>query len=99
MVDVPSDTPVNIPELEPTVATPGLVENHVPPGTVLCNVDVPPRQTFAEPVIGVGAMFTVTACVTEQPRPSVYAMLATPGNTPVTSPKASTVPIVGVRLL
>ena len=60
IVAVPKLTPVTIPEAEPTVATAGLKELHMPPVTASDNVEVLEKHTIAEPVIANGEVLTVT---------------------------------------
>ena len=53
IVDVPPATPTTIPVADPTVATTGVPDVHVPPGVALLKVvDVPAHNTKV-PVIGV----------------------------------------------
>ena len=91
MVDVPEATPETIPDADPTVATDGLIDVHVPAPAALARVVVAPTQTVSVPVI-VGKGFTVTTVVAEHP-PIVYEMMAVPPNvpTPVTTPVDETV--------
>src|SRR5580700_2626843 len=51
MTEVPAETPVIIPELEPTVAMPVLTLVHVPPPGVPVYVVVAPAHTVPEPEI------------------------------------------------
>jgi hypothetical protein len=67
ITEVPGATPATMPDEEPTVAIPGLALVHVPPGAPSVSVVVAPVQTVSVPPIGVGARFTVTVAVTEQP--------------------------------
>ncbi len=55
--------PLTIPLDEPIVATAVFVLIHVPVVIESVNAEVPPRQTFADPMIGPGIWFTVTVCV------------------------------------
>ena len=52
-----------MPDDVPTVATPVLLLVHVPPGTPLPSVDVPPVHTVLGPVIDVGEVLTVSVVV------------------------------------
>jgi hypothetical protein len=63
---VPNATPPTVPEREPIVAMPGLPLIQVPPPPS-SSVVVLPRQTCRLPVIGGGAVLTVTMVVTEHP--------------------------------
>ena len=76
MTDVPAATPVKIPVEAATVALPGVPLDQTPPGVVLANVVVEPRQTVAVPVMAAGAAgkaLTVTVRVAAliQPLPLV----------------------------
>ena len=64
MVTVPGATPVTMPDDVPTVAIAGSLVVHVPPALALANVVVSSGHTTAVPVIGAGAVFTVTVVVT-----------------------------------
>ena len=68
MVAGPSVTPQTLPDDEPTVATAGLMLDHVPPEGGQLNVLHVPGHTFTEPVIGPteGSGFTVTTAVRVQ---------------------------------
>ena len=77
--------------LASTVATPGLLLAHVPPGIASLSNDVDGDSKVAEhncvrPVIGSGTGFTVILLVTVQPPPRVKMMVAPPADTPVTTP-------------
>jgi hypothetical protein len=63
MVAVPAATPVTIPVLGPTVATPVDPELHVPPEVVLLNVEVLPVQIVDVPVFAVTALMTFAVVV------------------------------------
>ena len=71
IVELPADTPVNVPLVEPIVATAMLPLVHVPPKGVALNVVVDPAHTTAVPVIGPGVVFTVTSFVAKHPPESV----------------------------
>ena len=71
MVVVPGDTPVTIPESEPTVISVPLPGNQHPPGAPSLIATVPPTHTIPGPVIGVGDTLTVTVFVIRQPVGSV----------------------------
>jgi hypothetical protein len=60
MLQVPEAMPVTKPLDEPTVAIMGFEELHVPPGVAQVNVEVPPGATVVVPIIGAGAVLTVT---------------------------------------
>lgn len=49
---VPADTPVTMPDAEPTVAIALLPVAHTPPGVVSDKLIVPPTQVADAPVIG-----------------------------------------------
>ena len=72
-IAVPSDTPVTMPVLLPTEATPSADELQVPPDGVLLNVVVAPIHTLRVPVISEGIAFTVTIAVSNavHPEPAV----------------------------
>ena len=86
MVTLPGATPVTIPP-EITVAVPVAALLHVPPGVTSFNVVVEPTQKLTGPegVMAAGKVFTVTVAVTKQ-EPTVYLMVSTPADTPVTIP-------------
>jgi len=91
ITEVPAETPVSTPEPEPTVATAVVLLLHVPPGTALMSVILPPTHTLMPgvptvPMIGPGNGFTVTVVVTKQPDDSMYVMTEVPLETPVTMP-------------
>ncbi len=71
MVDVPPETPVTIPEIDPTVATEVLPLVQVPPVVAFDKVVVIPTQVVKVPVIGVETdSLTITILVaTELPQP------------------------------
>lgn len=66
---MPAETPVTIPEADPTVAL-AEPELQVPPPE-LVSVVVPPIQTVGIPPFADGGLFTVTARVEKQPLLSV----------------------------
>ena len=80
------DTPVTMPDKEPTVATATSLLLHVPPGVELKRVVVAPSHTLAIPVIAAGVRFTVTVVNARQPPPTMYVILAVPAASPVTTP-------------
>ena len=55
----------------PAAAIAGLLLLHMPPVTLLCNVDILPMQALVVPVIGPGSGFTVMFAVARQPDESV----------------------------
>ena len=90
---VPAVLPVNIPPPAfITLPVPAVVVQ-APPAGVEFNVVERPTQTFSVPVIAVGFALTVTVAELIQPVPSVYVIFVVPADTPVTTPKASTVPV------
>jgi len=95
---VPTLKPVTIPELEPTAATPGEPDVHVPPDGVPVRLVVEPTQVTAGPVI-TGCAFTVTVVVVKQPVDNIKVMTTTPGATPVTTPVAEPTVAIVVLLL
>lgn len=66
MVVMPAATPVTTPVDGFTVAMPGEVLDHVPPGVASFKVIVLPAHTAEGPEIGCSG-FTVTEVVTRQP--------------------------------
>ena len=64
MVAVPPDTPLNIPVVEPILATPLAVLLQVPPPEISLNVVVLPEQMLLAPLMAEGVAFTVTGAVT-----------------------------------
>jgi len=90
MVTVPADTPVTVPDVEPTVACP-LLALHVPPdGDEVKLVDWLIHNAY-EPVLldgGPGSGSTDTALVAKQPvKDTVYVTFATPVVRPQTTPE------------
>jgi hypothetical protein len=83
---VPAETPYTIPVVGFTVAIVVGAIDHVPPAGVLPNAVVFPTQTSRVPVIGVGAVVTVTIVVAIQPEVTMYVMVQVPGLTPVRTP-------------
>ena len=67
MFEVPAETPVTIPVVEPMVAIPGNAELHEPPVEPSLKVVVAPAQTFATPVIADGNGLMVTTAIDLQP--------------------------------
>jgi hypothetical protein len=59
MAAMPGATPVTTPVNEPTVATPVLLLDHVPPPVALLSVAEVPVQIEVGPVITAGAAMTV----------------------------------------
>lgn len=82
---VPVAIPVTIPVEDPTVATPGVLLVHVPPGVACDSVVVEPTQVVSEPVIGPGVVTTFTVVIVAHP-PTLYEISAVPAETPVTIP-------------
>lgn len=85
MAVVPAATPITSP-VEEMVAAPGVLLVHTPPVVASVNVIVEPTHTLDAPEIAAGTGLTVTKNVFAQPVPSVYVIMAVPGETPVTSP-------------
>ena len=90
MSAVPVATPVTKPVPPPTVATDGLPLLHTPPVGDALNKDVYPVHIERLPVIGPVRPLTVTGNTAKQPVPTVYVILATPPDRPVTNPDAGT---------
>ena len=67
MVVEPFNTPLTIPEADPTVATEVALLVHVPPVVALLRVVVDPIHTFATPEIVSGKAFTVATFTVEHP--------------------------------
>ena len=67
MAEVPADTPVNIPDDGPIVATPVVPDTHVPPLVASLKVVVDPAQTVPVPVMAAGSASTVKEMVAEHP--------------------------------
>jgi hypothetical protein len=61
MVAVPADMPATTPEINPTVATDGVLLVHDVPLPLLVNITVLPTHRPALPAIAAGSPFTVTA--------------------------------------
>jgi hypothetical protein len=98
-VAVPAETPVTIPELF-TVATAGLLLDHVPP-VEGDNVVVELMQiAFAPDILAAKFPFTVTAAVGNEAQPSdfVKVNVAVPAETPITTPELFTVATAGLLL-
>ncbi len=89
---MPAETPVTIPVLAPTVATPVLLLLHVPPLVALASVVVAPTQAAVVPVIevGVDTETNVEAKPTPQVFATPYTIATTPLPVPVTRPVAFT---------
>jgi len=68
---VPADTPVTIPVVDPTVATPILPLLHTPPPDTLLSVVVLPEHSVIVPVIDEGVLITLTTRVARQPDPVI----------------------------
>ena len=67
IVAVPVNIPVTMPEVEPIVATAGLLLVQVPPNTASLNTVVCPTHTPVLPMIGVGTGVTVIVLVAAHP--------------------------------
>src|ERR1700677_3805772 len=91
------DTPPNMPEIGPIVAKAVFPLVQVPPVIASTSVIVPPGQASEAPAINGGVGSTVTT--TEAPQPTLYSMVSTPADSPVTSPeKISTIAMVVLLL-
>jgi hypothetical protein len=88
---VPNETPVTIPEIEPTVATSVLLLVQVPPVDVVENVVVAVTQTVFVPVTGAGVGFTVSVSVFSHDKPVVSVMIVVPAEMPVTTPETESI--------
>jgi hypothetical protein len=70
-VVVPAATPVTIPEVTPTVATPGVLLLHVPPDTVLVAVVVAPTHIVVKavmvPAVPADTVTTLVTVIVPQP--------------------------------
>ena len=87
IIEVPADTPVTIPDDEPTVALP-LPALHAPLPVLSLSVVPEPAHTIALPVIIDGSGLTVTTAVALQPVVNAYVINEVPAITPVTNPVA-----------
>jgi len=96
---VPDATPVTLPVAEPTIATPVLLLNHVPPDVVFASVDIDPSHTLNVPVIAAGLAFTVIVSFLEHPVARVYVILVVPVVTPVSIPEHDPIDATPVALL
>ena len=67
MVAVPPDTPVTVPETEPTVATDRLLLYHSPPEIRSLKDIVVPEHSEEAPLMGSGVGLTVTVTIAGQP--------------------------------
>ena len=81
---VPGEFPFTIPEL-PTVATPVLLLDHVPPVVELARVCTEPLHIENVPVIADGTGFTDISYVAIHPL-NVYVIVVEPAETPVVTP-------------
>jgi hypothetical protein len=98
IVEVPTPTPLTIPEEEPTVATEVLELVHDPTPPELANVDGIPVHKDVVPVIAPGPALTTKVAVAKQPA-AVYVIVAVPTVVlAVTTPEASTDAIAGLLL-
>ena len=86
ITDVPGEIAVNNPVEETMEATNGLLLLHVPPVVLLARVVVSPTQSAVVPEIGAGSGLTVNGVVIKQPVDAVYVIVATPADSPVTTP-------------
>jgi len=100
ILSVPKDTPVNIPDVEPTVAF-VFCAVHEPPVISLLSVMLEPTHIRVMPEIA-GFGLTVIISVLAQPVPTVYEIVAVPAARPVTvcgDDGAPAVPIVATPVL
>lgn len=99
MVVMPAVMPDTTPEPDPTLATAGVDDIHVPPDGVSASVMVLPVHTVPGPVMAPGVGFTVNDRVASPPGVE-YVMMVTPAVTPVTTPvNDPTVATPGVPLV
>ena len=96
---VPATTPVTVPEVRFTVATPGDDELHVPATVASVSTVDEPAQTDIVPAIGEGFGFTVNSFVVEQPAADVKPIVEVPAATADTSPVPLTVATEGLLLV
>ena len=100
-VTLPAETPVTTPALV-TVATAGLLLDHVPP-VVGVRVVVEPTQILLPPeILTTGIALTVTGAVAADTQPVlvlVKVKVAVPAETPVTTPVLVTVATAGLLLV
>jgi len=97
MIDDPIPVPVTMPEAEPIDATDGVALDQLPPVVAFDKVVVAPIETPDAPVIAAGDALIVIVVVLKHPLPSVYVIVAVPGDIPITIPVAeSTVALVGL---
>src|SRR5665213_1248629 len=87
MATLPVDTPVTIPVLLPTNATPALLLLHVPPATASPTVSVCPTQVTPEPVMAGVEDPTVIGAVEVHPVGPVKVTMVLPADNPVTTPE------------
>jgi hypothetical protein len=90
MCVVPFEIPDTFPVV-PTVATPGVALDHVPPAGAELSVMTPPTHIAELPVMTEGRLFTVILLVVLQPEGSVYVMAVTPPVTPVPEPDVESI--------
>ncbi len=92
--------PVTIPDIEPTVATPGVPELHVPPGIGELKVAVNPTHKIRGALDIVGFGLTVSIATAWHPAGDIYVIIVVPAEIPSTTPEVD--PIVatpGILLL
>jgi len=95
----PAETPVTIPDVDPTIAWPVALLLHKPPEVASLRLVVCVTQTTGVPVIAAGVVFTVTAWVDTHPPGNIYVITGVPAAMPVTTPAPSTLPRVALLLL
>jgi len=90
MTEVPADTPVTIPVVDPTVAIEVAELDQVPPEVVLIHCSDDPIQigVFPDMVWATGAVIVTVfvAVLTHPPMVTEYVIVAVPADTPVTVP-------------
>jgi hypothetical protein len=96
---VPADTPDTMPDDNPTVATPGVPELHVPPVGTSLRVVVLPWHTVVFPVIADGSVLTVTVVEALHPARVVYFTIVLPVDMPYTTPAVTSTVATELLLL
>ena len=86
---MPAAIPVTTPELF-TLATPGDIDNQLPPPVALLKFVVSPAQIVVVPVMSAGSGFTIIDATDLQLVGSVYVITADPALPPNTTPDGDT---------
>ena len=86
IVSAPLARPDTMPEVEPMVASAGVLLVQVPPAVASVKVVVAPTHKVVEPAIAAGSGLTVTGVVTKQPVGNVKVIVTVPADTPFTTP-------------